>query len=258
MQQFKLGLNFNHVTPLLWFADYVDLSQLPSPPSGGFDWADKVTVPLGMLDNDRLGDCEIARVMHTIMVLKAMGGHAVPAFTNADADIVYGEVNGTTPGGPGWDQGTDMVVSSAFWKKTGYRDAQNVHHKVDDYLAVQVGDAATIAKIVSTFGPVGLGIMVGQTQEDQFSNNEVWNFQAGDKPDGGHAVPVTGVDASGNLCFITWGGKAKMTPKFYARHCQQAVACLSYDALAASGFNPANINQAQLQADWQIIQRDAA
>ena len=79
----RLGLNLETLhRPTLKLADYIQ-AELANPPAAvsrphpGFNW--------GMLANDRLGDCVIAMMLHSIEDFHLDAETPVPAFTDEDA-----------------------------------------------------------------------------------------------------------------------------------------------------------------------------
>jgi hypothetical protein len=244
MMKYKTGLSFNFSHQMPWFADFFSATMLPTPPEM-FDNINLAPIDL-MLENDVLGDCWEAGTIKQAILNKVLAGAPPPRFTNADATRFYSQVTGYNPLKKGSDQGTDMIQGGNYWLKNGVIDANGIAHKIDAMVAIQPGNVTEFKLATWLCGSCGMGIMVGNRQEEQFEAKEVWNFDANDKPDGGHYVPGMGFPAPNQISFPTWGGKALMSYKFYERRCMQAVAYLSFEMLDAKGLSRQQFNKDQL------------
>ncbi|MFE2998655.1 hypothetical protein ACFXG4_27090 [Nocardia sp. NPDC059246] len=238
--------------------DYLNTAALPAVPAVFGHQA--LVDSWGMLGNDRFGDCVFAGAGHETMLWAAEGGNLVTV-TTTDALGDYAAVTGfdlaqTDPitGENPTDSGTDMEFAARYRRTTGILDANGTRHIVAAYAALTRGDDVELATAAYLFGAVGIGIQVPAYAMDQFNRGAAWDLSNGDGTiQGGHYVPVVGRDADGNLLVVTWGKVQAMTPAFYRRFNDEAIAYLSPEILSSTGTSPEGFNLAQLQADLSAV-----
>src|SRR5205807_10604879 len=97
------------------------------------------------------------------------------------------------------------------------------------------------------FQTVGIGIEFLGSAMDQFNAGEPWDVVQGASIEGGHYVPLVGVN--GNLQVVTWGALQQMTQAFFEKYCDEAWAYVSVEDLDGKGLDPEGFNVEQLQAD---------
>lgn len=235
-----------------YLADTVVLPQIPAsvghyqllPKSG---W--------GMLGNDEYGDCAWAGPAHETMLWTKLGGHAA-TFTTADvlADYAAGtgfDPNAGPPGANPTDQGSNVRDVANYRRKTGIVDAHGHRHKIGAYVAVHPDNFAHCRAAVYLFGALGIGFQVPQSAMTQFENHQPWDVVPGSPVEGGHYVPVLGIDPV-YLYVVTWGRIQVMTRRFFATYCDEAYAYLSVEQLT-NGKSPEGFNLAQLTADLPAV-----
>jgi hypothetical protein len=103
------------------------------------------------------------------------------------------------------------------------------------------------------FGAAGIGIKFPNTAMDQFNAGKPWDVAKNSKIEGGHYIPGVGRDAKGNIVVVTWGKIQLMTPRFYAKYCDEVVAYVSDEALTTSGKTLEGFNLAELKADLSAL-----
>lgn len=225
--KYKTGL-LSGPPPMLRFGDYLKPALPPIPDAFGHqgligpkDW--------GMLLNDTYGDCTVAGAMHCVMLWNKITGRGVH-FTNLDAKEDYFTIT------DGADDGADMVQVAKYWQKTGFRDSLARRHKIVAYVSVDP-ILSHIDAAAYLFDAVGLGIKVGQKEEDEFEAGEPWLVPG--PVDGLHYVPMIGKADYRKI--VTWGGLQDVGEDWLESNVDQVVAMISSEALmngkSSEGFD---------------------
>jgi len=224
------------------------LTKLPPiPPKFGktdafADW--------GMLGNDSVGDCAFAGPAHETMLWTLEGGKPA-SFTTAGVLSDYSAVTGYDPNDPSTDQGSNVHDVARYRKATGLIDGHGHRHKIAAYLSIDHRNMAHIVAAAYLFDAVGLGILVPASAQEQFAAGEPWTVVPGSPIEGGHYVPLIGVDPHW-LYVVTWGKVQRMSRNFYVNFGDEAWAYLSTEFLKA-GKSPDGFDLAQLQADLGAV-----
>jgi hypothetical protein len=174
----------------------------------------------GMLDNDTLGDCTIADIIHGIQVWMTNVGVPWPTMdvlTQVALDY-YEWWCGYVPGNPNTDNGGVIVDQLNRWLAKGFN-----YHKLMGYADPQITNLTHVAQSINLFGGVSIGLLLPVTAQNQ----EVWDI-VGDPTDqespaypgswGGHAtyVPKYNSLSSGlSPTCITWSVLMPMTERFW-------------------------------------------
>src|SRR5438309_2339001 len=114
----RLGLLPSRKDPraLLHVAYLTDTAQPPPP---NCDWAAKIRGPLGALGNDRVGDCTIAGLAHTVMAWTANAGSQA-FFTDKQCVDVYSQLGGYDQRTGANDTGLVETDVLDYARKTGF------------------------------------------------------------------------------------------------------------------------------------------
>ncbi len=233
------------------FTDYFDAKKLPTPPA---TFGHYQQIPAWhMLANDQFGNCVWAGAAHEHMLWSIEGGRPRARFTNYDVLSDYSTVTGfdrkqtDANGNNPTDQGTDMQQAAAYRKKVGILDATGKRHKIDGYVALNVGDWDQLVLAAWLFGAAGVGLQLPKSAITQFDAHQPWTVPWRPKIVGGHYVPAGGRDVSGNLIAVTWGGVIPMTRKFYQRFNDESVCYLSLERLNSLGLSPEGYDADELR-----------
>lgn len=218
-------------------------AALPKPPDE-FGHESLIT-DWGMLGNADYGDCAWAGAGHETMLWTAEAGSRV-RITTQDVLDDYGAVTGFDPRKPESDQGTDMQAAAAYRQKTGIRDALDQRHKIGAYAALSPGYLDELKTAVWLFGAVGLGLIVGDTQQEQFAAGKPWDGAPGSNS-GGHYVPICAF-RNGLFYVVTWGKLQAITPTFLQSQNDESIAYFSTDFLTG-GKSLDGFDSAALQDD---------
>lgn len=237
----------------LKFGAYFNTAQLPAVPVR-FGHPELIRDP-GMLANDSVGDCVWAGAAHETMLLRAAAGFAPPPFKDENVLADYAACAGYNPADESTDQGTDLQQAASYRRKTGIIDANGERHKIDIYAALEPGNLEQIALAVVLFGCVGIGVNLPSSAEEQFTYGEPWSFVSGDKPVGGHYIPLVGRNSLGNFLIVSWGRLHACTPKWLESAMDEGLAYISLERLNAKGLSPQGYNEAALRDDFAQVTR---
>lgn len=247
MSELKLGKRPAEPSPKdLRFADYVIRPKVKQAPKG-FGHHPMVQRPWGMLKNDELGDCEIARQLHATMLANATAGNQVE-FTDQEAVRVYSAVTGYVPGDPSTDNGTYMRDCLSFARKHGVVDSAGVNHKIGAYLSIDPKDTALLLRALWLCDQVAIGFEVPQSAMDQFGQGRPWTVVPGSPTIGGHAIEVVARPAAEGLTAVTWGRLQRLSFGFYRAYNDEAWAVISPEAIAG-GHTLEGFDLAALETD---------
>lgn len=248
----KLGRIAGH-TPSRRLSDYLDVqaaaAKVPAAitrPHPGFQW--------GMLANDRLGDCVIAMMLHSIEDLHLDAGTAPPAFTDEDAIAAYSAITGYDPTKPETDQGTNEAEAMAYWQKTGLTaKADGSVHKVCGTLSIDPKNATEMQVGIWEFVDVQLGVALPKSaQGEQEWTEPPGGFTGEGEPGswGGHGIPAREYDGQ-RYKVVTWGAELLMTVAFHDACTQEAFVIIDEEMLNNSGTGPSGVDWSQLASDFK-------
>ena len=230
----------------LKFRDY--LTALPTPPKE-FGHEGLIS-SWGMNGNDVAGCCVEASKAHVIEVWNAEAGkHVIVSTANTLAD--YSTITGYDPNDPSTDRGTDMQVAAAYFKSTGYLDAQGVRHKVGAYLAITPGDIKEHLQAMWLFSAVEIGITISKAAMRQFQLGMPWTYCPMSPKLGGHCIPLVAERKNRQVC-VTWAKLQPMTTAFFKAYNDESLVYLSEEMLSG-GKSPEGFNLAHLQADLKAL-----
>ena len=249
----KLGLNLETPhKPELKLGDYLH-AELANPPAAisrphpGFNW--------GMLANDRIGDCVIAMMLHSIEDFHLDAGTPVPAFTDGDAIKMYSEITGYDPNDPNSDQGTNEVTAMAYWQSPGLRTSDGVDHQIVATVAVDPSNLNECRIAIDEFVDLQIAIALPLTAQGQTEWTVVGNGRTGHSAPGswgGHGIPYREYDADTFKC-VTWGAELLLTVPFHQDYAQEAHVVVTKEMLDNTGVGPSGVNWDQLIADIKVL-----
>ena len=127
-----------------------------------------------MMDNDRVGDCEIARMGHMLMNVTAHTGKMV---VPSDEEViqVYSAITGYDPsktqpdGSNPTDNGANTEDVMNYWQNTGIAG-----HKIAGWVKVASSQEA-IQQAIWLFGAAALDVAIYQSMMDQTNADEPWD-----------------------------------------------------------------------------------
>lgn len=208
------------------------------------DWTGKLDVPhLGMMLNDRLGDCTCAAMGHLEQVWSANNGTEVTV-TDADVETAYEGACGYKPDDPDSDQGGVELDVLKYWRDTGI-----ANRRITGFVALEPKNHDHMKMSIAEFGGAYLGIALPATAQGQSQWSVVPHSGSEGAPGswGGHAVCAVAYDQH-YITVITWGQLLKMTWQFADKYMDEAYAVLSPE-WCGGGRSPSGFNIVELQND---------
>lgn len=214
----------------LRFAQFFDVKALAVHVPKSFDREGLVpAVELGMLGNDKYGDCYWAGSAHEHLLATASVG--TPAdFTTDGVLSDYAAATGFDPSTGSGDNGTDMRTGAKYRQKTGVVDAAGNRHKIDAYFSVEPGNITELLVAAYVSLAAGVGIQFPGSAMTQFNAGKPWSVVKGATSDGGHYIPVIGKKVRPQL--VTWGAFQGMTTGFYEKYNDETHAYINLDAIS--------------------------
>ena len=252
----KTGLILDSIhRPALKLADYIH-RELANPPAAvsrphpGFGW--------GMLANDRIGDCVIAMMLHSIEDFHLDAGTAVPAFTDQDAISVYSAITGYNPNDPSSDRGTNESTAMSYWEQSGLKTSDRATHTIVATVAVDPTDLTECRIAIDEFIDLQIGIALPLAAQGQKEWTVVGDGKTGNSAPGswgGHGIPYREYDAETFKC-VTWGAELLLTVPFHQDYAQEAHVVVTNEMLNKSGVGPSGVAWDELIADIKALPRE--
>ena len=252
----KTGLNLSTLhKPTLKLADYIK-AELANPPAAisrphpSFQW--------GMLANDKLGDCVIAMMLHSIEDFHLDAGTTPPAFTDQDAITIYSAITGYNPADPSSDKGTDENLAMTYWERPGLKTTDNGTHTIVATVAVDPSNLNECRIAIDEFVDLQIGIALPLSAQGQTEWTVVGDGKTGSSAPGswgGHGIPYREYDAETFKC-VTWGAELLLTTPFHQDYAQEAHVVVTQEMLDKQGVGPSGVAWDELIADIKALPRD--
>jgi hypothetical protein len=227
---------------------------LPPPPPAAADWTGKIG-PLGMMMNDRLGDCTCAAAGHLIQAWTGNAAAAPVVLPDEAILAAYEAVGGYRPGDESTDNGAVELDVLNYWRKPGGFAGSG--HVLAAFTSINVLNFTEVKQGVFLFGGIYIGVALPVSAQEQTGPGKVWDVTADPATNGfgswgGHAIIVLAYDADGLTC-VTWGALQRMTWAWFSRYCDEAYALITPDWISADGDTPSGLDLATLQTDLAAI-----
>jgi hypothetical protein len=223
-------------------------AELPLPP-GSCDYTDKLA-HLGLMANDRVGDCTCATI-----------GHAIELWTSIvstetilpDSTIIelYSEISGYVPGDSNTDTGAVLSEVLLHWYKHPV-----ANHALSGFASIRPGNRTSIRDAIYLFGACAIGIQLPLAIRDGrdwiLPPYQVLTDDWAVGSWGGHAIPACAYDADG-VTVITWGKLLKVGWSFLDAYCDEAYGLLSRDWMSVADNSPPGFTWAALEQDMNSL-----
>jgi hypothetical protein len=187
--------------------------------------------PLGVMLNDKLGDCTAAGCYHARQVWTSNVIGA--AETEPDTAVLSWYIENT-----GYDPVTGMNDTGAVeqdvltkWLRTGLPLGNGERQRLLGFVEIDPRNFRDIRRAIWECGLVYIGFEVPSDIPE--APGAVWDNCAG-PIDGGHCVILTGFDPTG-FHVISWGARYIMTELFATRYIDEAYALISEDWITTTG-----------------------
>lgn len=249
---YKLGKRPARHAIKLKFASVFDAKKLPTPPRA-FGHYDKVPKFYG-LGNETYGNCVWVGAAYEHQIWTVAGGWDRARFTISNTLADYAAVTGFNKDDPDTDNGTDMQAAASYRRKTGTIDSAGNRHKIDAYAALEIGNVDQLLLAMYLLGACGIGLQLPFGAMEAFDRREVWAVPKGKaRIQGGHYVAGVGRERTGNIVFVSWGKVHRMTPEFYERFCDEAVAYVSLELLNKQNLSPEGFDADGLRSHLKAL-----
>jgi hypothetical protein len=204
--------------------------------------------PVGMLGNDRVGDCVYAADGHIVEQVTFYGQGSEYVVSTEQALAAYSQQTGYNPADPNSDQGDTVQNGLDFARKQGFGG-----HKVAAFAQLDVRNMTEVKTAIAEFGSVDIGFYFPESAMSQFNQGKPWTPVANSPIEGGHCVTVTGYTDSYLTC-ITWGKTQKMDYAFWNKYVEEAWAIISQEWWnSATNKDPEGVDLAALGAQWSAL-----
>jgi hypothetical protein len=228
--------------------DFVSLMRLPAPPPA-CDYDVKLPADLGMMANDKIGDCGFAGQGHAIQTWTSQNGHTVTP-TTAAVIAAYSGCTGFTPSDPSSDQGVVLLDALNYWRKTGLGG-----HKIGAFMKVDHHNLDHVKIAINLFGGVYVGVSLPIAAQDQVMWTGPRNHLTGDNAPGswgGHCVWAPSYDHLG-IGLVTWGARKRADWNFWVDYVDEAYVAVSVDWVTGAKPAPNGFNLAKLQSYLALL-----
>jgi hypothetical protein len=231
--------------------------QVLTPPPPSVDYTKGMPANLGMMLNDKLGDCTCAAVYHAIQVWTYNTGKKVVTWPDGDVEKLYILACGYNPRVAGEGPGGNEQHVLTYLLKTGAPIGPNggQTHKIAAFVEVDPRNTDDVKRAILDCGVAYIGFNVPQSvQPPGAMPPAVWQYV----PDqsniiGGHAVVLAGYDATGPRV-ISWGQYYTMTWEFFAHFVDEVYAIADAEWIAKTGTSPGGLSLAELEVQMKALQ----
>ena len=170
-----------------------------------------------MFGNDKYGDCVIAARAHQTLRFEKYEQGIQPFISDEEVIDQYFDETG------GLDSGLYLLLSLRQWRKEGWKVGGQTY-TIYAFASVNWKKHNEVKHCIHLLGGVNFGMLVYQTDIDQFNASEDWHLTGNDGAlQGGHGVYAYayGYDDQGIVC-MTWGKRQRMTWDFWDKRVDEA------------------------------------
>ncbi|PWC37513.1 hypothetical protein [Azospirillum sp. TSO35-2] len=234
--------------------------QTLPPPPASVDYTAGLPANLGVMLNDRLGDCTCAAFYHALQVWSAKAQGAIQTQPDVDVEQLYIQACGYNPNEPGEGPGGIEQNVLTYLLNTGAPvgpDGQS-RHKIAAFVEVDPRNTVDVKTVIADCGVAYIGFQVPEfiLPPDQPSP-AIWDVQTSDTTiKGGHAVVLAGYDDNG-VRVISWGNYYTMTWAFFAQYVDEVYAIVDTSWIENGGTTPAGLTLAQLESQMAALKEAA-
>ncbi len=229
-----------------------------TPPPASVDWTKGMPANLGMMLNDKLGDCTCAAVYHALQVWSFNAGGRMATQPDADVEMLYIQADGYNPRVPGEGPGGNEQHVLTYLLNTGAPVGPRgaARQKIAAFVEVDPRNADDVKRTINDCGLAYIGFNVPQSlQPPGRPPPLVWNYVPSQSNIiGGHAVVLAGYTASGARV-ISWGGYYTMTWEFFAHFVDEVYAIADAGWIESKGTTPGGFTLEQLEAQMNALKK---
>jgi hypothetical protein len=228
---------------------------LPPPPPS-VNWTTGMPANLGMMLNDKLGDCTCAAFYHALQVWSFNATGKMVTEPDPDVEKLYIGACGYNPKAGGEGPGGNEQSVLTYILKTGAPAGPTgaTPQKITAFVEVDPREVDDVKRAIHNCGVAYIGFNVPESIDPATSEPPaVWVYDPKKaKSVGGHAVVLAGYDANGARV-ISWGMYYTMTWEFFAHFVDEVYAIADANWFNAKGTSPGGLTQAELEAQMQAL-----
>jgi hypothetical protein len=256
MATFRLGRLHRSFDPRVPHMSALLAGQTPAAPPPAIDWTHGMPSGLGMMLNDRLGDCTCAAFYHALQVWSYNAGGALQTQPDADVERLYvlacgynPRVAGEGPGGNEQHVLTYLLQSGAPVGPKG-----QARQKIAAFVEVDPRNLDDVKRAIVDCGLAYIGFNVPQFLMPASGPPPlVWDVQSTQTQIiGGHAVVLAGYDARGARV-ISWGSYYTMTWAFFAQYVDEVYAIADAAWMDSKGTSPGGLSLDELEVQMKAL-----
>jgi hypothetical protein len=250
---YKLGRPNRFNDPRIpYLCDILSPSITLTAPPSSVDYTINMPSNLGMMLNDRLGDCTCAAFFHAIQVWTFHTSSTV-TYPDIDVELLYEKADGYVVGDNSTDKGGNEQNVLSYLLDNGAPIIGHSPHKISAFVELNVKNSLHIKSAINDCGV----IYIGFTVPSYLMNGEpplIWDLDTSwdGSTDGGHAVIIAGYCAGG-LKVISWGKVYTMTWNFWDKFVDEAYAIVDKSWINFKGVNPLGMSLSALEASMSAF-----
>lgn len=219
----------------LQLARYLDARHLPTPPEK-IDHASRLPSNIGMMGNDKYGDCTIAAIGHMVQSWTVYADFPITTIPDSEITKAYFELSPN-------DEGCYMLDVLNYWRKTGVGG-----DKCEAFVETAAANITQAQLAIQYFGNLFIGM--GLPNTNTFGPWDVKKPTWPANPANGHAVCLIGYDNAKEVFKVaTWGQVWDMSYGWFKKYVDEGYAILNDVSLNATGLTPEGFDLTALQND---------
>jgi len=208
---------------------------------------------IGMLGNDQWGDCVDAGGGHLVEAATFYGQGQEKEVTTAQTLSMYTAVAGFDPNaGPSGSNPTD--TGSTLQAGLNYLVKPNVFGvEFSVFGELDIKNTNQWQLGLAEFGPLMLGVGVGDTEQQDFSDGKPWKLTSDTPNQEDHCVILCGYQP-GMYYVYTWGGLQAVEPAWFNVNAYEVWGIISKEWVNAhTGKDPEGVNLAVLGQEYASV-----
>lgn len=253
---FKLGRLQRTYDPRVPHLSALLTGQTPVAPPATVDYTKGMPANLGMMLNDKLGDCTCAAVYHAIQVWTFNATKKMVTWPDGDVQKLYILACGYNPRVPGEGPGGNEqhVLTYLLNQGAPTGPAGATRHKITAFVEVDPRNVDDVKRTINECGVAYIGFNVPQSvMPPNAPPPSVWTYVPTDSNIiGGHAVVLAGYNSQGPRV-ISWGQYYTMTWEFFAKFVDEVYAIADSEWFESKGTTPGGLTLEELEVQMKAL-----
>ena len=222
------------------------------------DYTKGMPANLGVMLNDKLGDCTCAAFYHAIQVWSFNALRKMDTQPDSDVEKLYEQACGYKPqqGGEGPGGNEQHVLTYILQKGAPFGTNGTQRQKIYAFVEVDIKNLDNIKRTIYDCGIAYIGFNVPQfIMPSRQAPPKVWDVSphADNTIIGGHAVVLAGYDAKGARV-ISWGNYYTMTWAFFEQFVDEAYAIADPGWIDNTKRTPGGLTLKELEQAMQALE----